>query len=61
MVILISDLKFIRPQRVITPIKPALGDLAECEWPSRFQRKKTCRGETAPESNKNFKTMPKGF
>lgn len=34
---------------------------ADQEFPSRFQRKKTYTGETAPAANENFKSMPEKF
>ena len=54
------DLKLASLHRVISPRKP---DYVPSDFvhPSRFTRKKTYRGPTAPESNKNFKSMPKNF
>lgn len=60
MSMVMSDLKLSSARRPISPRKS--DDIPmDQEFPSRFQRKKTFGGETAPRSNKNFRSMPKNF
>lgn len=55
-----SDLKLSSARRPISPRKPDYVPVDQ-EFPSRFQRKKTYKGETAPKSNRNFQSMPRNF